>query len=115
MTQNLRWVSCGRYDTADVIFRQRRHLVPRIVAADAGALTTLCGATGMPASIWSPNSRKPKCPGCIAVLGAQAATERPARREGFNEVWVGDDWVLMCEQCGNTEQYCDPSKHDKDK
>lgn len=54
-----RWVSCAR--DVSLSESRHRHLLP---SGD----TTLCGSTGMPGDeVWRTNSKKPKCPRCVAA------------------------------------------------
>lgn len=53
-----RWVSVGR--DVDVVTSRHRHLVRR------GALTSACGSSASAPEVWEPNTRKLRCPQCLA-------------------------------------------------
>lgn len=53
-----RWVSCTRYESATAA--RYRHRIAKV----RGTETTLCGATGLPSSVWRSNKTKPPCPTC---------------------------------------------------
>lgn len=41
---------------------QYRHIVRR------GGVTSACGTTGLPATVWRLNRTKPECPSCVAAV-----------------------------------------------
>lgn len=53
------WVACSEREFGHV--GATRHLI------HYGHLTTLCGATAMPANIWRRNSVKPECRECVRL------------------------------------------------
>jgi len=54
-----RWVSCAK-DVNWTVARER-HLLGN------GAITTVCGATGMGETVWRGNKTKPQCKECTEV------------------------------------------------
>ena len=58
-----RWVTVPRTDHLQV--SEHRHLVR------AGAATSACGTTALPAGTWRPDTSKPRCPQCLAARGEQ--------------------------------------------
>lgn len=58
----LRWVSCA----SDAGWTTSRNL--HLISSRRGSLTTLCGATGMPSTVWRGNKTKPQCPTRLEVV-----------------------------------------------
>lgn len=58
--EGYRWVSCAK--EVNTTASAHRHLM----LVGRGGLTTLCGSTASVPEVWRGNSRKEKCPQCLA-------------------------------------------------
>lgn len=67
LAKNERWASVNRRDWPHV--GAYRHVVTR------GAVTSACGTTALPATLWRGTTSKPVCPNCVQSLSQPVPVE----------------------------------------
>ena len=105
--EGYRWVSCSL--ELDTMTSRHRHLIRK----GKDVYTTVCGTSGMPASVWRGSNVKPECPACVkrwaekhpdVPVPAKAEVRRPAPRP----IRLDDEPAkpLACSNCGVSYDAC---------
>lgn len=77
-TPELKWVSCTK--EVNPVVGTTRHLIP----TQGGAVTTLCGSSGLGEGVWRGNTTKPECSTCMRIVRSNISSVTVEVPGGYN-------------------------------